>query len=441
MDASRPDPYHRWLAIPPGPRPPDHYRLLGVDPGERDPVVIGAAMERQAAYVRHFRQGPDGEHATRIIGELVEAARTLTNPGRRAEYDKSLAGAATVGVGPGARGRRAGSLARSLAYAGFTVLACGVAVALDRGLDRRIPVPIAALLKPAVESVAKSADAPAEPAPAPPVPAPIPAPPPRKIELRIVAYIDGSDRLNLNADGARWSHLDFNPPVDVRLNGVRWDVRSGRPLLNSGPSKFLDGPVDFLTAKLTLNLIRDAARLNHVSNGIYVDFVDGPKGHHVYDVTVSFDPPGSPPAFARDPIKRAADPPKPPPPTPTVVAPAATAKARELLQVGNGHGLRQSFATAVECYDEAIALDPTIAEIYMHRGKALMYMGDLGRAVTSFDRAILIDLNYAEAFYHRSWAYWGDHKPEPSRADYRQAVGIDPSLSKDDEAYRKMFTP
>ena len=102
----RPDPYHRWLAIPPGPRPPDHYRLLGVDRDERDPDIISAAMERQAGYVRHFRQGPDGEHATRIIGELVEASRTLASPKRRAEYDSGLGLAGTVGGGLGYRGRR-----------------------------------------------------------------------------------------------------------------------------------------------------------------------------------------------------------------------------------------------------------------------------------------------------------------------------------------------
>ena len=113
-------------------------------------------MERQADYVRHFRKGPDGDHATRIIGELVEAGRTLTSPGRRAEYDKGLgrAGAATVGLGAvnGTRGRRAGRFARSLAYVGFTLAACVASAVAGARLAPRPPAVARGSLAPPVKA-------------------------------------------------------------------------------------------------------------------------------------------------------------------------------------------------------------------------------------------------------------------------------------------------
>ena len=40
--------------------------------------------------------------------------------------------------------------------------------------------------------------------------------------LRIVADIDGSDALYIDAQGARWVHRHWQPPENVRLNKVAW---------------------------------------------------------------------------------------------------------------------------------------------------------------------------------------------------------------------------
>ncbi len=84
------DPYHRWLAIPPGQRPPTHYQLLGISPDETDVEVIHAAALRQSAYVRNFQAGQHADEASRVLSELAEARAVLTDAARRKEYDARL---------------------------------------------------------------------------------------------------------------------------------------------------------------------------------------------------------------------------------------------------------------------------------------------------------------------------------------------------------------
>jgi hypothetical protein len=84
------DPYHRWLAIPPGQRPPTFYQLLGVAPTEDDAEVIEEAALRQASHVRTYKTGPHAEQCTAILNEIGQARATLLNPDRRREYDARL---------------------------------------------------------------------------------------------------------------------------------------------------------------------------------------------------------------------------------------------------------------------------------------------------------------------------------------------------------------
>jgi hypothetical protein len=84
------DPYHRWLAVPPGRRPPTFYQLLGVAPTEDDPEVIEEAALRQASHVRMYQTGPHAEACTAVLNEIGQARATLLNPDRRREYDARL---------------------------------------------------------------------------------------------------------------------------------------------------------------------------------------------------------------------------------------------------------------------------------------------------------------------------------------------------------------
>jgi hypothetical protein len=113
-------------------------------------------------------------------------------------------------------------------------------------------------------------------------------PRPRPASLRVVAEIDGSDQLHLDATGARWVHGQWECPAEVRLNHVRWSPHDPPFLRNQGEHRFLEGPVDFASAKLTVHEGRDTAVLEHTAGGLVVHFADNPLDRATYDVTIVF---------------------------------------------------------------------------------------------------------------------------------------------------------
>jgi molecular chaperone DnaK len=83
------DPYAGWLGIPPGVRPPDHYALLGLPRAGADPGRVEAAFRARYTAVRKYQlRWPD--LATRLLDELSMASVCLTDPARKAEYDRTL---------------------------------------------------------------------------------------------------------------------------------------------------------------------------------------------------------------------------------------------------------------------------------------------------------------------------------------------------------------
>jgi len=140
------DPYHRWLGIPPKDQPPHAYRLLGLDAFEADPQVIRDAAERQMAHVRTYQLGPRSELSQKILNELAAAKACLSEPAKKAEYDRrlraSLAPAPPTGPPPplrGPTGRRNLSLAAG--FGGLAIAVIGAAVWI--AWPRESPEPVA----------------------------------------------------------------------------------------------------------------------------------------------------------------------------------------------------------------------------------------------------------------------------------------------------------
>jgi hypothetical protein len=106
--------------------------------------------------------------------------------------------------------------------------------------------------------------------------------------LRIVADIDGSDELHIDARGARWIHRSWQWPSDVRLNTVAWNPEKSPTLKNEGETKFMDGPVDFSTAKMIKKEGRDMAVMEHADGGVVIYFADGPGDRSNYEVAILF---------------------------------------------------------------------------------------------------------------------------------------------------------
>jgi WD40 repeat protein len=110
------DPYHRWLAIPPGQRPPTYYQLLGITPDETDNEVIEDAALRQTSHVRLYQTGPYASECTALLNELGQARATLLNPDKRRQYDATLP--APKGQDKSAQGNALGAAGNALGPAG-----------------------------------------------------------------------------------------------------------------------------------------------------------------------------------------------------------------------------------------------------------------------------------------------------------------------------------
>jgi len=84
------NPYHEWLGLDRSATQPSYYQLLGLHPGEQSTQRIADAAKRAMARVRSFRPGHRGAQWARIQEEIASAASCLSDPSRRAEYDRQL---------------------------------------------------------------------------------------------------------------------------------------------------------------------------------------------------------------------------------------------------------------------------------------------------------------------------------------------------------------
>lgn len=85
------DAYYAWLGIPPGEQPPHAYRLLGVRLFENDLDVIRTAADRQMTHLRTYQLGEHSERSQRLLNEVAAARAQLTDPKKKALYDRRLA--------------------------------------------------------------------------------------------------------------------------------------------------------------------------------------------------------------------------------------------------------------------------------------------------------------------------------------------------------------
>ncbi len=69
---------------------PSFYQLLGLDPGEQNTQRIAEAANRAMARARSGRPGSRGAQWAKLLEEVTAAASCLSDPVRRAEYDRQL---------------------------------------------------------------------------------------------------------------------------------------------------------------------------------------------------------------------------------------------------------------------------------------------------------------------------------------------------------------
>ena len=84
----------------------------------------------------------------------------------------------------------------------------------------------------------------------------------------------------------------------------------------------------------------------------------------------------------------------------------------------------------MEDLDEAIRLDPNLAQAYTNRGNAYAGLGQLQRAIQDYDEAIRLDPNLASAYANRARAYTFLSNDAAAQRDVDTAIelGFDATL-------------
>ena len=81
-------------------------------------------------------------------------------------------------------------------------------------------------------------------------------------------------------------------------------------------------------------------------------------------------------------------------------------------------------AEAVQAYDQAIALDPNDALAHAYRGAALLGLGQANPAIESFHTALALDAQCVAAYLNRGNAYLKQQDFQRALADYDQAIRL-----------------
>ena len=85
---------------------------------------------------------------------------------------------------------------------------------------------------------------------------------------------------------------------------------------------------------------------------------------------------------------------------------------------------------AIVDFNQAIELDPKLADFYNNRGTIYRKMGALDQAIEDFNQAIKLKPEYAEAYNNRGIAYDDKGKVDFAIADYSTAIDLNPKLAE-----------
>ena len=93
----------------------------------------------------------------------------------------------------------------------------------------------------------------------------------------------------------------------------------------------------------------------------------------------------------------------------------------------------EDYEAAISDFDQALQLNPKLADAYYNRGLAYTKLGQYQEAIEDYTEALEINPNWADAYNNRGNAYYKLGNHEKAIADYNQALSINPDLA---EVYR-----
>ncbi|XP_053313918.1 small glutamine-rich tetratricopeptide repeat-containing protein beta [Spea bombifrons] len=112
--------------------------------------------------------------------------------------------------------------------------------------------------------------------------------------------------------------------------------------------------------------------------------------------------------------------------------PADIEKAEQLKDEGNNFMKEQNYEAAVDCYTQAVELDPKNAVYYCNRAAAFNQLGNHSNAVRDCEKAISIDVVYSKAYGRMGKALAAMNKYKEAIGSYQKALDLDP----DNESYK-----
>jgi lipoprotein NlpI len=105
-------------------------------------------------------------------------------------------------------------------------------------------------------------------------------------------------------------------------------------------------------------------------------------------------------------------------------------RAAALINRGYALSAVRQYSRAITDLDDAIRLQPKLAEPYNYRGRAKAFMGDDSGALADLDTAIKLDDNYGAAYANRGIAHEAQARHEKAIADLDKALQVDPEQSE-----------
>lgn len=95
----------------------------------------------------------------------------------------------------------------------------------------------------------------------------------------------------------------------------------------------------------------------------------------------------------------------------------------------NGKERLEWYEKAVECYTEALELQPDAAHYYDSRGEVYRDMGELELAFTDFNKVIDMTPNYANSYSNRGVAHAKKGECDRAMQDFDTAIDLDPNCA------------
>ena len=108
-------------------------------------------------------------------------------------------------------------------------------------------------------------------------------------KLTISGKIDGSERLEIFRDRVKWTHLTFEIPRDVAVNGTAWNLEEKTEFSFDQPTKDVLADAPFPKALMVKTKGRGRILFTKLKDVVKVGFDDNGPGPDDYEVVIWFD--------------------------------------------------------------------------------------------------------------------------------------------------------